>query len=274
VRETIVTSPIEAAPQYLQRLPGPGWTPFLAAVFTAAFFMLLTVKMIGASLVCGVLAIACILVWVWGSDPEPVGDVDIGGGRRLPAYASGPVSHAWWAVVILMLVAGSLYLSFVFSYLYLWTVAPQAWPYGDRSSLPNTAAAYAGAGLLALSAASIWAAGRVLERSRAGFAALVLLTLLALPAALALEVASHWQSGLRPDASGYGALVYLASALQLQVVAAVAVIGCYTLVRLAAGRLRAARRVTFDTLALLAYYAAGQGTLGLILIHGFPRAVS
>ena len=45
VRETIITSPIEAAPQYLQRLPGPGWSPFLAAIFTAAFFMLLTVKM-------------------------------------------------------------------------------------------------------------------------------------------------------------------------------------------------------------------------------------
>jgi cytochrome c oxidase subunit I+III len=177
-------------------------------------------------------------------------------------------------VVILLLVAGSLYLSFVFSYLYLWTVAPQAWPDGNKASLPNAAAAYAVAGLLALSAACIWAAGKVLERLRAGFAALILVALLALSAAQALEVAAHWQSGLRPDTSGYGALAYLASALQLQVVAAVAVIGCYTLVRLAAGRLNASRRVTFDTLALLSYYAAGQGVLGLILVHGFPRAVA
>ena len=42
-RETIVTSSIEAIPQYLLRLPGPGWTPVLAAVFTAACFLLLTV---------------------------------------------------------------------------------------------------------------------------------------------------------------------------------------------------------------------------------------
>ena len=41
VRETIVTSPIEATPQALLRLPGYGWTPILAAVFTAGFFMLL-----------------------------------------------------------------------------------------------------------------------------------------------------------------------------------------------------------------------------------------
>ena len=32
--------------------------------------------------------------------------------------------------------------------------------------------------------------------------------------------------------------------------------------------------MTFDTFALLAYYAAGQGLLGLLLVHGFPRAVA
>ena len=43
-RETIVTSPSRRRRNTLLRLPGPGWTPFLAAVFTAAFFLLLTVK--------------------------------------------------------------------------------------------------------------------------------------------------------------------------------------------------------------------------------------
>ena len=51
-RETIVTSPIEGAPQYVLRLPGPGWPPFLAAVFTAAFFLLLTVKLVTLALRC------------------------------------------------------------------------------------------------------------------------------------------------------------------------------------------------------------------------------
>jgi cytochrome c oxidase subunit I+III len=273
VRETIITSPIEAAPQYLQRLPGPGWSPFLAAVFTAAFFMLLTVKMIAVALACGVLAIAFILVWTWGSDPEPLGDVDIGGGIRLPTYVTGPVSHAWWAVVILMLVAGSLYLAFVFSYLYLWTVAPQAWP-ADAQSLSGLAWAYGSAALLIAAAVCTCAAGRILKRSHTGFAGLVVISLCALTAAWASEVACHWQVGLRPDASGYAALVYLASVLQVEIVAAVAVIGLYTLARLVAGRLHQARRVTFDTLALLTYYAVGQGLLGLLLVHGFPRAVA
>ena len=274
VRETIITSPIEATPQYLQRLPGPGWTPLLAAIFTAAFFMLLTVKLVTIAVACGVLAITFILVWTWGSDPEPLGDVDIGGGIRLPTYVTGPVSHAWWAVVILMLVAGSLYLSFVFSYLYVWTVAPQAWPAGGSQGLPAPALATAAVGLLALGAACTYAAGKMLPQSRTGFVALMLLAVLALPVALALEVAGHWASGLRPDTSGYAALVYLASVLQFQMVAAVVIIGLYTLARLAAGRLHHTRRVTFDTFALLTYYAAGQGLLGLLLVHGFPRAVA
>ena len=145
----------------------------------------------------------------------------------------------------------------------------------EKAELPHQAAPlHAAACLLALGAACTYAAGKVLPRSRAGFTALMLLAVLALPAALALEVTGHWGSGLRPDTSGYAALVYLASVLQLQIVAAVVIIGLYTLARLAAGRLHDARRVTFDTFALLAYYAAGQGLLGLLLVHGFPRAVA
>ena len=49
-RETLVTSPIEAAPQYLLQVPGPSWRSFLAAVFTAAFFLLLTVKLVVAGI--------------------------------------------------------------------------------------------------------------------------------------------------------------------------------------------------------------------------------
>ena len=57
MRETVVTSALEAVPQYLLRLPGPGWTPLLAAVFTAAFFLILTVKLVVLASVCGVLAV-------------------------------------------------------------------------------------------------------------------------------------------------------------------------------------------------------------------------
>jgi cytochrome c oxidase subunit I+III len=47
----------------------------------------------------------------------------------------------------------------------------------------------------------------------------------------------------------------------------------FLLARLFVGRIDAVRRVTFDNLALLWHYAVGQGLLGLLLLHGFPRLV-
>ena len=43
-RETLITSSSRAEPQYVQIMPGPSWWPLLAALFTAGFFLLLTVK--------------------------------------------------------------------------------------------------------------------------------------------------------------------------------------------------------------------------------------
>jgi cytochrome c oxidase subunit I+III len=271
-RETIITSPLEAVPQYLQRLPGPGWSPFLAAAFTAAFFMLLTVKWVTVAMACGALAIAFILLWTWSNDPEPAGEVAIGRGEIVPTYMTGSASHAWWATVILMLVAGSLYLAFVFSYLYVWTVAPQVWP-GAGAPLSQLSYGGASALLLLVAAGAMFAASRTLPISRLAFAALVAVSAATLIGALWIEALGHWRSGLWPDASGYAALVYLASALQLQIVGAIAIMACFVLVRLAAGRLNQERRTTFESLALLTYYAAGQGLLGLVLVHGFPRGV-
>ena len=274
-RETVITSPIEAAPQYLMRMPGPGWSPVLAAVLTAAFFLLLTVKLVTPALICGVLAIVMMVAWMWPSDPEPGRVEDIGGGIALPTYVSGPVSHSWWAMVVLMLVAGSLYLAYVFSYLYLWTVSPQVWPL-QAAELPEATWPMASAALLVASGVAVFAARRALSRSGrpgAAFAVLLVLGAAALGLSLAAELAGHWLSGLRPATSGYGAMVYMAAFLQFELVATLVVMALFVLARQAAGRLSGVRRVTFDNTALLWLYTIGQGLFGLLLVHGFPRLV-
>ena len=159
-RETIVTSPIEAYPQYVLRLPDPGWTPFLAACFTAAFFMLLTVKALTLAALCGVAAVAMLIAWMWKSDPAPLPPVDVGS-LKLPAQATGPQSHSWWATVVLLLVAGSLFLSFVFSYLYLWTVYPDSWPPSGGS--PAGASALIVGALLVVGSVAAYAASSALR---------------------------------------------------------------------------------------------------------------
>ena len=271
-RETIVTSPIEAAPQYLLRLPGPGWTPLLAAIFTAAFFMLLTAKAVTLALICGVLAVAMVLVWMWDSDPEPLKAVDIGGGINLPAYASGSLSHSWWAMVVLLLVAGSLYLAYVFSYLYLWTVSPQFWP--KPAALAPVASPALSAFLLVAGSAIVVVAGRVLPRERRSsrsFEVLTGLAAVALVAALMSEVSAQWQSGLRPETDIHGALVAMAVFLQAQMTLPVLVMAGFAIARSIGGRLDRKRRVVFDNLGLLYHYTVGQSLLGLLLVHGFPR---
>ncbi len=275
-RETIITSPIEAAPQYLARLPGPGWTPVLAAVFTAAFFLLLTVKFVTLAAICAVLAVIIILAWMWDSDPEPVATVDVGGGARLPTYVSGPSSHSWWAMVILLLVGGVLYLSYIFSYLYLWTVSPQAWPAANGQAIPSLAWSAVSGILLLSSSAMMFVASRLLAQRRLIgwlFVPLMLLATAAMLASLGVEIAAHWETGLRANVSSYGAMVYLASFLQLQLVLPLVIMMGFVLARWLAGRLNRVRRVTFDNLHLFWQYSVGQGLFGLLLVHGFPRLV-
>ena len=87
-RETIVTSPIEAGRNICWNAAA-GLDAHFSALFTAAFFLLLTVKAVTLALICGALAVVATLVWCWQLDPPPRGRVDIGGGISLPTYMSG-----------------------------------------------------------------------------------------------------------------------------------------------------------------------------------------
>ncbi len=277
-RETLLTSALDAKPQYLLQLPGPGWTPFFAAAGTAAFFLLLTVKLVVPAILGGVLAIVMMLWWMWGSDPGPNhAPVDIGGGITVPVYVTGPASHSWWAMVTLLLVSGMLFGSLVFSYLYLWTVSPRVWPAGG-AGIPAPVFPLLAAALLALSSAAIAYASRALRTTvgagHRGHTMVRISLLAALPllvAALGVELYGQWQAGLRPTASSYGAVVYTLSALQGQFVLVLLIMGGYTLARSWCGLLDGQRRATFDNTMLLWHYAVAQGLVALLLIHGFPR---
>ncbi|RVQ77687.1 cytochrome c oxidase subunit I [Sinorhizobium medicae] len=276
-RETIVTSPIHARPQYVIQMPGPGWPPFLAAVFTAAFFLLLTVKMVAIAVICGVLAIVFVLAWAWGLDPGPSkGMIEIAKGVRLPTYMSGPTSHSWWAMVVLMFVAGSLYLAYVFSYLFLWVVSPEVWAPAGSPAPPPIGWPVASAALLLAGSGILWLVSRKLQQyaaSRLAISAALLLSLVCLSAAFMLETGGHLTTGLDPGENAYGAMVYLGAVLFAQLVLALLIMGLFTLARHLAGKLDAVRRVTYDNYALLYHYTVAQSLLGLGLIHGFPRLI-
>ncbi len=273
VRETIATSPLDATPQYLIRLPGPGWTPLLAAAFTAAFFLILTAKMLVLASLCAVGALAMIVAWLWPSDPPPAGKARIGGGIVVPTYAAGSLSHSWWAMVVLILVCSALYLSYVFSYLYIWTVSPQVWPAGG--ALPAAGFPVLSFALLGVSGLALFAASRRLAATSGDpvWIGLIVAAVTALGGAIAADAFGQWMSGVRPSDSVYAALVSLNLLLQLQLLIPLLIMAAFAIARRVTRQLNATRRVVFDNFALLAAYTIGQMLFELILVHGFPRAL-
>ncbi len=270
-RETLITSPIDAEPQHLLQLPGPGWPPLLSAVFTAAFFLLLTGKFVMPATICAVLAIALMIKWLWATDPGPShAPVDIGGGVTVPVYETGASSTSWWAMLVLILVAAAIFSSLIFSYLFLWTVAPASWP--AAGALPAAAYPLIAAGFLAASSALIAYASRALKKSAAWplrIAMLVAVPLIA--AAFGFELYGQLQSGLRPTDTGYAAVVYTLIAFQGFYGFVLTLMVLYTVARSFRGLLDSQRRATFDNTMLLWHYAVAQALIALALVHGFPR---
>jgi cytochrome c oxidase subunit I+III len=239
-RETVVTSPVEAIPQYVIQMPGPSWTHFIAAAFTAAFFLLLTVKFVTLASICGVIAIGACIAWVWELDPGPAkGSVDIGGGYKLPTYMTGPSSHSWWAMVVLMLVAASLYIAYVFSYLYMWTVSPQVWAPDGSAGLPPLSWPAISAALMVASLGFIYAGDRLLPRPGKRnilVAVFLFASALTLAGAVAVEIAGHWNAGLRPTENVYGAMVYMTNLLTGQLAFAIFLMAMFAIARYFTGK--------------------------------------
>jgi cytochrome c oxidase subunit I+III len=270
-RETIMTSAIDARPQALLQMPGPSLPTFLAAVFTAFFFLALTVKLYAVSIVCAAVAVGAMIRWLWETDPGPTHPpLPVGGNLWLPVYVTGPASHSWWATMVVILVAGSIFSCHVFSYLYLWLVSPRLWP--GSAALPEGWRPIASAALLAASGAMVALAGRALRADLAWpFRLLLGLAVPSAVASIVVEVGGQLGTGLAPTESAYGAMVYLTSALQGFFVAVVATMAIYTVARSCSGRLDARRRATFDNTMLMWHYTVAQGLVGLALLHIYPR---
>ncbi|MFZ5719897.1 MAG: cbb3-type cytochrome c oxidase subunit I [Pseudomonadota bacterium] len=266
-RETIITSPLRAEPQYVQRMPGPSIWPVLAAVFTAGFFLLLTIQAYWVGVVSGVLAVICVLRWLWETDwPMRDETVDIGAGVRVPTYVTGPMSHGWWAMAVLLVVAGMIFLMGCFSYVFLWSRRPELWiaPPGTLW-LVLTVGGYAVAGSLA--AGATWAARKAGPISAT---ALILAASLVALAAFGADMGSWRQAGLQPEMTSQGASVFALLSFEAVLLAVTTLMAAYLLVRAARGLISRDRVSTVDLIALFMGYAAAQGATGALLVRLFP----
>ena len=267
LRETIITSPLKAEPQYVQHMPGPSAWHVLAAVFTAGFFLLLTVKATTPALVSGVLAVACVLRWLWETDwPMPAQSIDIGAGIRVPTYVTGPSSHGWWAMVVLLVVAGMIFLMALFSYVFLWSRRPELWIAPPPTTwLGAVIGGYAAAGLLAALSAWLARRGRAFAAAAAALSAAIFSA-----AAWTSDIGSWWAEGLRPVASSQGATVFALLSWQGFMLAVAVLMALYLAARAAHGHLGRERTSTVDLIALYTAFVCAQGAAGALVARLFP----
>jgi cytochrome c oxidase subunit I+III len=186
------------------------------------------------------------------------------------------MNHSWWGMVVLLLVAGMLFACLVFSYLFLWISNPGRWPPASVG-LPALSWPAAACLLYAASSGAMLGASRLLRRvpgrSAWPFRLAVLAASGMMAVGFALDLAAHWQSGLRPAASSYGAVVYTITGLQGFYVAVLGLMALFVLARSLAGRLDGVWRASFDNTLLLWHFTMAQGAIGLILVALFPRAL-
>jgi cytochrome c oxidase subunit I+III len=268
-RETIVTSPMNAEPQFLLRMPKPSGWHVWAAVFTAAFFMLLTIQAYVPAALFGGLAVYTMVQWCWLLDrPMTQPRLDIGGGILAPSYASGPTSHGWWAMIITLIVAGMVVLLAGFSYIFLWSSRPDLWKPPPGDALAAILGLYLVAALLA------WLAVRLLvhngPRSPTVSTLSMVLSVLALNAAGGLDGAGWLEAGLEPEASSQYAAVGALLAWQGVFLATAALMGLYVVLRLAFRYVLPRQPATFEVVALFLVFSAGQGAFVAALPRLFP----
>ena len=136
LRETLVTSPVDARPEQCLRVAGPSFLPLWAAIGVGGVFIFTTFHWYWPALVSGVFGLGVILVWVWtGTALIPEKETkNVGLGLTLPIYVSGPKAVGWWAMLITMLGDLVAFVALVFAYFFYWT-SNDAWPPPDAAEL-------------------------------------------------------------------------------------------------------------------------------------------
>ncbi|RVT95805.1 cytochrome ubiquinol oxidase subunit I [Rhodovarius crocodyli] len=266
LRETLATSPMEATPQQIAIVPGPGWAHVIAAIGTAGFFLALTVQAYALSLGFALAGLAAMLHWLWhGTDLGPIHPpVDVGAGYRLPVYAPGPASLGNWALAVLLVADTAIFACLAFTHAFLGLAGTEAWPPAGTVLPPVPWVP-----LLLLGGGSIL----MLVSASATSIALLLAGLLLALLGVGWDGWEWWRSGLRPEAHAFAASV-CASFVWHGFHALVAlVMGGYLAARGVRGRVTPERRITFDIVRLFCLYTAAQAVAGLVLCHGLPRAL-
>ncbi|MBY5619799.1 cytochrome c oxidase subunit I [Rhizobium leguminosarum] len=208
-RETLVTSVLDAEPLQCLRVGGTSLLTIISALALGGAFIALTFHWWILTALCAAVTLVAILIWLWtGTGEIPRQNLrDIGLGKQVPLYASGPASVGWWAVFITMAGDGTAYASLMFGYFFYWTIHPDftAGLPGPGKLWPLMAAA-----LFALAWLAMLFARWINTNGRMASVRLCLLTSTILTlAACAAGLAGPFLYDMQPTAHVYPAIVWV-----------------------------------------------------------------
>jgi cytochrome c oxidase subunit I+III len=272
-RESLMTSPIAGEPEQILRMPGPSWTPFISALALATFFIALTLKLTIVGIASGMLTVGSLLWWFWNLDKAyPRALADAGRGLGLPLYRNDSRSAGWWAMAILLVVDVSITVSFLFAYLFLWTVRPAVWP-PDGSQVPDLSVPAVLVVLVGAACLSFETAERFNRRDKR-LHVIVTLSAVAVLSGVALVYGGAWPGrlGIDPTRHSYGAAVWMLLGWAGLHAAIGGFMAVWCIARSALGMLDSWRCLTLRVCLLWWRFTVAATALVLVLVAGFPYA--
>jgi cytochrome c oxidase subunit I+III len=205
-RETFGTSPLDAEPIVVMKMPEDSPWPFLLALsLTVATFGLLFPS--NALTVLGFVgAIVSVIGWFSPTPPARVNERTDTPFGALPVNGLGYRSVAWWGMVGTITTEAAFFIYLLFSYFYLASTSANPWPTGGPPAL----------GLVIVNTIILLASSAVLEMARrkglAGRGSALRLgigiTLLMGALFLALQGVEYSHKSFTPVTDAYGSLFY------------------------------------------------------------------
>jgi cytochrome c oxidase subunit I+III len=272
-RETLVTTTLDAIPDFRRILPGPTVLPAglalaVGILFIGSIFDLLLVP-IGAAL-----AFLVLLAWLVpgarrrgyeGADPgSPIG--------RLPANVNGLRAPEAWGILFLLLIEGIVFVCLIVSYFHFRHLNPE-WPLGGIP-LPDLTLPTVSHGLLLASALPAWLGVRSIRGGNSlGLAAGLGGGMLMLVGYLALKFMEYSDQPFTWATNVYGSILWTMTGLHGAHVLAVLLFAGAVAALALRGRFDADHRVAVDVAAIYWYFVSATSVALYFTIYLSPRVL-
>jgi cytochrome c oxidase subunit I+III len=271
LRETLITSVIDATPTHCQRLPSNSFLPLASAVALGGFFVLGTFHWWWPALGCAIVATGLVIYWLWtGTAVRPEKSTKhVGLNLELPLYATGTRSLGWWGMCITMLADATAFVCIVFGYFFFWTIHddfPPDRPTGPGVFWPVLGGSLTCAAWLLTVLARRW---NRRDRARRFYLGLVGASALAIAGGVGL-LAGPWTTGLDPAAHVYPATVWLLVAWCALHIGVGVIMVLYCVARRWRERMTAEHDLDIHVVALYWHFTALMVAITVIVTAGFP----